>query len=237
MKPRIIVFAKDPQLGNVKTRLAQAIGAARAAQIYRAMVLDLVNELMRLGESAAIEIHLDVHSDFFDSFPVPKRLQRGATLGDKLLNAMQEALEAGVPAVVVLGSDAPELSSEAVGNLLASPSDVSFGPAQDGGFWGICARKVHLAMFGDVRWSTSDTLRDCLAGAAACSLSTTCGMECADVDEVEDLGRLRVENLGPHMLEALREHASEIVAALALAKAASSQGSGSVSDAQGRATS
>jgi len=223
MKPRIIVFAKDPQPGKVKTRLARAIGAAPAAHLYRAMVIDLANGLMRLAALTAIEIHLDTHSSFFDCFPVPKRLQQGVDLGEKLFHAMREALEEGSAAVLVLGSDSPALPLSAVEGLLAAPSDLAFGPALDGGFWGICARRVHPAMFDGVRWSSSNTLRDCLAAAAACGLSVSRGEECADLDEIEDLGKLRPEELGPRMREVMRENEAEIAAAL---DAAMGQGDG-----------
>ncbi|MCW5965549.1 MAG: TIGR04282 family arsenosugar biosynthesis glycosyltransferase [Bryobacterales bacterium] len=205
MKSRLIVFAKDPRPGNVKTRLVPTLGAVAAADLYRAMVLDLLDMLMRFAAIADIEIHLDAHSDFFQQLPAKTRLQKGEGLGEKLLHAIQAALAEGARFVTVVGSDHPELTAAAVEDLLRPIADIVYGPASDGGFWGITASKGHPAMFRGVEWSSGGTLQDCLSAAAKCGLSVSLGQECADVDEILDLQRLDMLHVGARTAQALRE--------------------------------
>jgi uncharacterized protein len=191
MKPRIAVFGKHPKPGNVKTRLASLVGPDTAVAIYQALIHDLMAVLMQLAHQADIEIHLDTYSDFFSSFPFPQRLQQGEDLGAKLLFAMNTALAEGAPAVAVIGSDPVSLEMAAVEGLLRAPGDVVFGPAADGGYWGILARKTHPALFDGVVWSAPDTLATSLQAAERCGLSTAVVSQCRDLDTFEDLMQLR----------------------------------------------
>lgn len=205
MKPRVIVFAKDPQPGKVKTRMAKAMGQHEAARLYQAMLLDLHSMLMRMTQQVDIEFHWDVHSNFFEGIPLLNRLQQGNDLGAKLLFALEEGLRDGAPAVLVLGSDVPTLTPDAVQDLLSRPEDVAFGPSPDGGFWGVLARKTNPAMFAGVRWSSGDALRDCIFAAEHCGLALGFGQVLADADEERDLLALDAQSLGKHLRKALDE--------------------------------
>ena len=68
------------------------------------------------------------------------------------------ALDAGYKPVMILGSDSPTLPASHIRRLLECDADIALGPAEDGGFWGIAARRIHPSMFDGVAWSTP---RDC----------------------------------------------------------------------------
>ncbi len=228
MKSRIIVFSKDPKPGNVKTRLARSLGAAEAASFYRAMVLDLLDKLMHFREIADIEIHLDTHSDFFETLDLPLRLQLGQQLGDKLYHSIQTALAEGAPQVVILGSDSPELSVSDVQSLLDLSANVAFGPAHDGGFWGVMAHTADPSMFQGVPWSSSDTLRACMERATAAGLTVALGPRCGDIDELEDLLHLDRKRVGGRTRDALDALSCRIAEAIA-GRAAETPSSGETS--------
>lgn len=205
MKPLLIVFARDPVPGRVKTRLASAIGPERATAFYTAMVTDLLEMWMQQPATWDIEIHLDRHSFFFDRFGFPTRPQRGEGLGEKLYHSLFNGLQQSRPAVAVIGSDAPALRPEWLESLLAQPEEVALGPTEDGGFWGILARRTNPAMFDGVRWSTANTLEDTARACQAAGLSVGLGVHGWDVDEARDLARLQREGApGPHLSEFLR---------------------------------
>lgn len=191
MKPRILVFAKHPQAGKVKTRLAHHLGAEEASFVYRALVQDLMTILMQLTPLADIEIHLDAYSDFFFRFSLPQKLQVGQNLGEKMRHAIDGALREGTPAVAVLGSDPVGLGPEKVRALLDTPGDVVFGPATDGGFWAVLARRTHPELFDRVPWSVGDTLDVSVRSAQRCGLSVGFGGDCQDLDTLGDLLRIR----------------------------------------------
>lgn len=212
MKPRIVVFAKDPQPGKVKTRLASTLGTSRVVAIYQAMVRDLLNMLMRLTTTADIEIHLDTHSIFFEQFAVPKRMQVGNDLGEKLLHSLRTGLEEGAPSVLVIGSDSPELTEAGVLDMIAREAAVTFGPSPDGGFWGVQARDTHPGMFADVAWSSGSTLADCVRAAEESGFTVDLAGVCPDIDVLADLMRLRERGtMGTHLAQAILQLDGDIV--------------------------
>lgn len=191
MLPVIILFAKAPVPGRVKTRLSPAIDLASAAELHRAFVLDMVESLLPLSETAELELSTDISTPAWPEVPVRRSLQAGGDLGARLYSAVSRALGLGRPRAVVLGSDSPTLPPAAVVELLAADADVALGPTEDGGYYGIACRRVHPEMFAGVRWSTPHTLADTALAVRRCGLSVAFGAPWFDVDEPSDLERLR----------------------------------------------
>jgi rSAM/selenodomain-associated transferase 1 len=189
----VIVFAKAPIPGKVKTRLIPALGAERAASLHRAFVADFLAGLAGFP----VELHTDVEGWF--AFP-RIRLQTDGDLGERMYHAGSVALSKGYEAVCLLGSDAPTLPSSHIDNLLASEADVTLGPADDGGYWGICFRRTVPGMFAGVKWSTDSAFAQTIESARRAGLSTAAGQGWWDVDNPEDLERLlRCPNLPKHI--------------------------------------
>ena len=204
MKPLVIVLAKDPLPGRVKTRLGAFIGNSAAAEIYRAMLTDLLEMWMQREWPWDVEIHVDRQSSFFEGFPFTRFPQVGTDLGEKLYHCLSDGLERGASAVTVIGSDSPALCADWVAKLGECDADVALGPTEDGGYWGIRAVKTAPAMFRNVRWSTDTALADTVNAAREAGLSTACGPMGWDVDTETDLARLiRSGCAGPHTAVAL----------------------------------
>ncbi len=203
--PVIIVFAKAPVPGAVKTRLIGPLSPEEAADLHQAFVEDLLDSLQTAFSASAVELHSDTSTDAWQHIPVARKTQTAGNLGAKMFHALCEALDAGHPQVVILGSDLPDLPLDHVVELMRSEADVSLGPTEDGGYWGIACRRIHPAMFEGVRWSTSSVLEDTLHAARRYGLSVEVGPEWRDVDRPEDLDRLaRVTMLPPHTAKLLR---------------------------------
>lgn len=206
VRPVILLFAKAPVAGRVKTRLAARLGAAQAAQAHRAFVEDMLERLQRLRDCADVELHTDIATDAWASAGVARGLQSASdNLGERLLAAAAAALQAGREQVVILGGDAPTLPLEHVRALLASRADVALGPAADGGFYGIAMRRLHPEMFSGISWSRADTLAQTVRAVERCGLTVELGPPWYDVDTVEDLDRLQTcPRLPKHTAEWLR---------------------------------
>lgn len=206
MKPLVVVLAKDPVPGRVKTRLGASIGDTAATEIYRAMVTDLLEMWMQREWPWDVEIHLDRQSSFYRSFPFPLALQVGADLGEKLYHCLSNGLARGARSVTVIGSDAPALRPEWLAQLQRCEADVALGPTEDGGFWGIQAVRTSPSMFRNVRWSTETALADTVNAAREAGLSVAFGPQGWDVDTEADLDRLIVSGCaGPRTAVALGE--------------------------------
>lgn len=200
----MILFAKAPVAGRVKTRLAAEIGAARAAALHRAFVADSIAKLKEFTDLADIELHTDISTDAWSELDVARQVQTPGDLQLKLLHALGQGLAAGRRQVIIFGSDSPTLPRAHVHKLLSSAADIALGPCEDGGYYAIACRRVHPEMFAGVAWSTSSVLEQTERAARASGLSVE---RCAlwyDVDAPEDLVRLRAEpELPPSTRQAL----------------------------------
>ncbi len=190
MRGHVIVFAKEPRLGAVKTRLARDIGAAAALRFYEAT---LRATLAKLSGSARWQIWLAVTPDSFAQLArrrwrwLPKGVrvvgQGGGDLGVRMARAFAR-LPPG-PAVLV-GSDIPDIRARHVVEAFAALGrrDAVFGPAEDGGYWLVGQRRLAAipGLFRDVRWSGPHALADTLANLDARHMHTLVA-RLSDVDD------------------------------------------------------
>lgn len=186
MRPVIIVFAKAPVPGRVKTRLR--LDPWVAAELHRSFVLDTLCAAKE--QAAVVELHTDTGTTAWPEAGVPRRLQHEGDLGLKMLKALEAALDRGHPRVLILGSDSPDLPAAFIAELLDARADIALGPAEDGGYYGISAARVHAEMFSGVRWSGPHALEDTLAACARRGLSTSLGSPWYDIDDPPSLERL-----------------------------------------------
>ena len=163
----LVIFAKAPRLGGVKRRLAAGIGGLAALRFYREMTSRL---LRRLGRDRRWRCWLFVTPDRATTglsrwaAGVPRVRQGRGDLGQRMARPFA-SLPPGP--VVIIGSDIPAIRPahiEAAFRLLAG-HDVVLGPATDGGYWLIGARRRPLpyGTFAGVRWSTEHALADTVA--------------------------------------------------------------------------
>jgi rSAM/selenodomain-associated transferase 1 len=191
---RLVVFARCPVAGQVKTRLAARIGDEPAAALYEAFLRDLV--LRFRGAPFAVRWAVAPPEDgFADRFGLPASAcfeQSGADLGARMHSAFREALAAGARRCVVIGSDMPQLRVEVVEEAFErlATTDLVLGPAEDGGYYLIALREAHDVFHG-VAWSSAAVLDETLRRADALGLSVGLLERGFDVDEPEDIERLR----------------------------------------------
>lgn len=171
MRPHLVIFARSPRRGAVKRRLAADIGAGAALAFYRQTLFDVTR---RLGGDPRWQTWLAVTPDGNAARPrlwppVPGvRLmpQGGGDLGVRMARALRR-LPPG-PAIIV-GTDIPDITPRHIAEGFAAlgRQDFVFGPAADGGYWLVGARRrpaIPATLFRDVRWSSAQALADTLAG-------------------------------------------------------------------------
>lgn len=191
---RIMVFCKAPEPGHVKTRLAVSIGDAAAATVHEYLAWHC---LQRLATAAVAPVELwctpDAGHDFFRrcaaEFGLELKQQKGECLGQRMEQAFSDALSQSCYAIVV-GTDCPTLDSAYMRAAFAAlqQHDAVLGPAEDGGYVLLGLRRLQPPLFADMPWGTSQVLaktRSRLTGRVK-ELSTLW-----DIDDVDDLGRLR----------------------------------------------
>jgi uncharacterized protein len=189
-EPRLIVFAKAPVLGTVKTRLAADIGAAQALACYQSMLSQTVERLRDGPWQLTLVVTPDAStgSDQLWPFGVAREPQGEGDLGQRMLRWLATATPASP--VIIVGSDIPGIArthvEHAVEQLTAA--DLVVGPATDGGYWLIGARRpVPDTLFQDVRWSTPHALAGTLANASGLAVAHAPVLD--DLDTVADWRR------------------------------------------------
>jgi uncharacterized protein len=162
--PALIIFVKNPVLGQVKTRLAADTGREKALEVY----LDLLHRTRRCaldypGEKRIYYSDWIPEQDLWDPDMFHKNLQTGGDLGTRMSNAFNEVLPTLGPALLI-GSDCPYLTSalllEAAQHL--KKLDCVLGPAKDGGYYLIGLRNPITGIFRDINWSSDAVLQQTL---------------------------------------------------------------------------
>lgn len=219
---RLVLFAREPIAGRVKTRLAREIGDGPAAALYRAFLQDLAAALPDPARWDAVLAHAEFEPGPFlaGTFRPPWELlpQGDGTLGERLSRAVLRARLEGKRDVVLAGSDAPTLGPEdleAAFAALEQNVDVVFAPAPDGGFSlvGLTGGLDPGVFFEGVRWSSAHALEDAHRQARAKGARVALLATVPDVDEYRDLVALAPffsadPNLAPatrRAIESLRE--------------------------------
>jgi rSAM/selenodomain-associated transferase 1 len=195
---RILVLAKAPVPGAVKTRLAGSLGAVGAAELQRRMLRRVV-ALAGYSGIGPVELwcapHAD-HPDFsaFAALPNTTLLsQVHGDLGQRMLHAARRALR-GCDAVILVGSDCPALDATVLiraRRLLCGGCQAVLVGAEDGGYVLLGLRRVAARLFTDISWGGADVL--CATRSRLRELRWS-WLELAplwDVDRPADLGRLR----------------------------------------------
>ncbi|MFO1162403.1 MAG: TIGR04282 family arsenosugar biosynthesis glycosyltransferase [Reyranellaceae bacterium] len=166
MPRHLVIFARAPQAGQVKRRLAREIGMFAAARFYRTT---LDQTLRLLSGDRRWTVWLFVTPDNSLGHPswrgLKRRRQGHGDLGQRMRRPF-DTLPSGP--VVLVGSDIPALRPRHIARAFAllGSNDLVFGPATDGGYWLIGARRLRPlpdSLFAGVRWSTPHALADTLA--------------------------------------------------------------------------
>jgi rSAM/selenodomain-associated transferase 2/rSAM/selenodomain-associated transferase 1 len=225
--PTLLVFAKAPLPGRVKTRLAGELGEKGAADLYRRMGR-LVVDRVRTGPWRTVICYDPpgeegaVRDWLRGGAPLEYRPQTGGDLGARMADAFAAGFErahrsthgasspGGAP-VVVIGTDAPDLDRAIVAEAFRSLQrpggpGLVLGPATDGGYYLLGLRSPAPDLFRDIPWSTDRVLEGTLAKARDLGLRHTLLEPLSDVDRPEDV---------PAALAALPEAGEESPALLA----------------------
>ena len=185
----LVIMARAPRLGVGKRRLAQDLGALAAWRFQRHMLRQV---LRRLGGDPRWTTWLAVTPDRAAHKPTHwARRTRVIPQGAGNLGARMERLLCTRPPgpVVVVGSDIPDLDASHVAQAFRAlgRNDWVFGPAADGGYWlvGARRRRAPWRAFEAVRWSSRHALADSLANLKGAKVALL--EELQDVDTGEDL--------------------------------------------------
>ena len=222
MKRSIIIMAKVPRAGNVKTRLQPFLAPDECATVGEAFLSDAIKKTRGACDSLIVAFAPASEKNYFARFDDANLTvleQRGADLGEKMRNAFEFAFELNADAnVVMIGTDSPTFPAEFIEKafeFLETGADAALGKADDGGFYLIgLRRKIHARIFENVEWSSPRVFEQTTRNVERLKINLKLVPSWFDVDAPEDLRRLReeittdktVQKIAPQTFRWLREH-------------------------------
>ncbi len=187
---RLVFFARAPQSGLVKTRLARCLGENEALKAYCILAQSVLSTLARSRE---VVIRYSPDNAQIDIEPW---LQPGWTsepqglgeLGDRLARCFESLFCRGASSIVVVGSDCPYIEESDLESAWTSlqTQDMVLGPAADGGYWLIGLNRFYPSVFAGVDWGTDKVLEQTVERAKLAGLSVARLRQLSDVDTIED---------------------------------------------------
>jgi rSAM/selenodomain-associated transferase 1 len=195
---RLLLFARVPELGRVKTRLAAAIGEERALAVYEAMLHDVLESIGGSTEEIELEV-VWAPTEIANGDTLVRAfgdrvlaMQTGATLGDRLSMAFSERFFFHrTMKIVAIGVDDPSLGRNLIDRAfdLLDSCEWVIGPATDGGYYliGCRAPSFETNVFRDVEWGTSTVFADTIRKIRGSGASIAVLPLHSDIDYVNDL--------------------------------------------------
>lgn len=196
----LVIFAKAPRLGRVKSRLARGIGTGAALAFYRRTLANLLRRLARDSRwrtTLAIAPDRDVHAGALwcrlgARSGLARRGQGPGNLGQRMGRAFHDMPRGPV---VIIGADIPEIGTAQVAHAFHAlgACDIVLGPAPDGGYWLIGLRRGPTLrdLFTAVRWSSPTTRADTLDNAQRPSRAPWGVRLLESLDDVDDIESYR----------------------------------------------
>lgn len=164
-KERVLVFAKAPQPGTVKTRLIPMLGAQGAAALHARLVEHTLATVCA-AHAGVLELHCapDAADPFFQhcggKYGLALATQRGGDLGERMHCAFAGAL-ATAARVILIGTDCPALTARHLRQAqlaLVDGNDAVFVPAEDGGYALIGLARNDARLFENIPWGSAQVM-------------------------------------------------------------------------------
>jgi rSAM/selenodomain-associated transferase 1 len=189
---RIVIFAKAPVTGKVKTRLIPALGAEGAAGLAAEMLTRTVTEARAAGVNH-VELCVDpdpAHADWDRHIPhdLPLSAQGPGDLGERLSRAARRVIASGEK-VILIGTDCPDLDRRRLSAAACGlqTHDAVIHPARDGGYVLLGLGRFDASLFQGIVWSTSSVAAETIARIRAIPWSLDVREMLRDVDVPADL--------------------------------------------------
>ena len=194
---QLIVMARWPAPGRCKRRLAQEIGAARAAQIQARLTGHTLAAARDARQGHGLELVLAVEglgslaaSRWGKALGADRTLLQGrGALGLRMQRQFQRAAREGASKVVLIGSDLPQLEASDLTAAFTSLGHCQgvLGPAQDGGYWLIGLRRPEPELLAGITWGSAQVLEQTLSAMARRGLEPELLTRRGDLDWARDL--------------------------------------------------
>ena len=195
----IVLFAKAPVAGEVKTRLSPHLSPEAAALVQEAFIFDTLEILQSFNKvDLFIACHPSVKHPFYEEaqkrFSLSLIAQGAGDLGDRMRRVISQLKSAGYDEIVVLGSDSPSIPVRMIDDSFErlKKSDLVIGPSIDGGYYLIGFSGEIPPIFDGINWGTESVFSETLENLKASKTSYSILPYWYDVDTIKELRFLEI---------------------------------------------
>lgn len=188
-KKAVIVFVKNPEPGNVNTRLAEEIGEAGAADIYRELLQHTHDVLIPVSAGKFIFYADEINRlDLWKTNSFYKQLQHGNDPGERMQHAFSFLFELGYERVLIISCMCPQLSTHHLNNAfeLLETNDVCIGPVENGEYYLLGLRAIHAPFFRNKAWGSNTVYNSTMNDATEAGLTVAAMEKLRDVNTLKD---------------------------------------------------
>ncbi len=186
----LIIFVRNPVLGKVKTRIAEAAGEKKALSVYMHLLrhTNAVAKSVDTDKFVFYSDHPEVN-DIWENNIYHKYVQQGNSLGGKMQHAFEKMFSLGYKLVCIIGSDCLELTSAIINRAFEElgKQDVVIGPAKDGGYYLLGMKKIVPSVFSGKEWSNAAVYKATISDLEKDGHSYSPLPVLKDVDRIEDV--------------------------------------------------
>jgi len=195
IKSALIVFAREPKDGKVKTRLAKDLPVSTVTRLYKAFVKDVLSIALKakcdqrfiyyVGNGSSIPFLRQFENHFH------LRRQTGNDLGERMYRAFCYCKKKKFNRIVIVGTDCLTLTEKDINKAFQKLEnhDCVLGSSKDGGYYLIALKSPHWKLFEGIDWSTKSVLKQTLRGARQLRKKTFLLKSREDIDNTIHLRR------------------------------------------------
>lgn len=199
----LLIFIKSPVRGQVKSRLAAAVGEEAALELYKNITLDVIDTAKGCGHPFRICFFPPDAEETISAWIGRKHSfmpQIGGDLGARMENAFKQIFSEGFSRAVLIGSDLPDLPAAVIEEAFKAltSNDAVIGPAADGGYYliGFNSASFLPQVFHGIEWSTNTVFQETMDVLRRASLRVHRVSQWKDVDTLDDLKALLLRHEG-----------------------------------------
>jgi rSAM/selenodomain-associated transferase 1 len=187
-KKALIIFTRNPELGQCKTRLAKTLGDEATLKIYTYLLKHTASVSEYIKVDKFVFYSEDIKkNDLWNDDKFRKKLQYGSDLGSRMENAFSELFSLGYEKIMIIGSDLLDLNQLHIKTAFEklNQHDIVIGPSKDGGYYLLGMKRVHENIFKNKAWGTESVLNDTIKDLQ--NIDVEFLDELNDIDTFEDM--------------------------------------------------
>lgn len=185
----LIIFVRNPLLGQVKSRLAKTLGEEKALEIYKL----LLHHTHAITKNLSVDKYVFYtgficKNDLWENNIYQKQKQQGANLGERMTNAFSLLFQKEYSKIVIIGSDCLQLTSKIISDAFASLQKFQtvLGPSKDGGYYLLGMNNFFPEVFRNIIWSSEMVLHKTIQNITQSGLSHHLLAVLNDIDTIDD---------------------------------------------------